>query len=113
MASIRELDGAWPCVFPAQCKGLGAKGKSMHSFTERLMGQSPAVSGPVTGPYSGYSLHGAGGIQVVLPEQGMVLGRATQLSPTAVWAEPGTAVEALSHERKLRVCLDVGGTAIG
>lgn len=85
----------------------------MHSFTERLMGQSPAVSGPVTGPYSGYSLHGAGGIQVVLPEQGMVLGRATQLSPTAVWAEPGTAVEALSHERKLRVCLDVGGTAIG
>ena len=85
----------------------------MHSFTERLMGQSPAVTGPVTGPYSGYSLHGAGGIQVVLPEQGMVLGRATQLSPTAVWAEPGTAVDALSHERKLSVCLDVGGTAIG
>jgi hypothetical protein len=85
----------------------------MHAFTDRLMGHSPAVSGPVTGPYSGYSLQGPGGIQVVLPEQGLVLGRATQLSPTAVWAEPGRAVDALSHARTLSVCLDVGGTAIG
>ncbi|OJT17466.1 hypothetical protein BO221_46015 [Archangium sp. Cb G35] len=87
----------------------------MHSLTEQLMGHSRARSGtgPVTGPYSGYSLHGPGGIQVVLPEQGVVLGRATQLSPTAVWAEPGDSVEALAHARTVRVCLDVGGTAIG
>ena len=85
----------------------------MHAFTERLMGHSPAVSGPVTGPYSGYSLHGPGGIQVVLPEQGVVLGRATQLSPTAVWADPGNTLGALSRERTLTVCLDAGGTAIG
>ncbi len=85
----------------------------MHAFTERLMGHSPAVSGPVTGPYSGYSLHGPSGIQVVLPEQGVVLGRATQLSPTAVWADPGNTLGALSRERTLTVCLDAGGTAIG
>ncbi|MFY0569482.1 hypothetical protein ACN28E_37440 [Archangium lansingense] len=85
----------------------------MQSLTERLMGHSRAVSGSVTGPYSGYSLHGPGGIQVVLPEQGLVLGRATQLSPTAVWAEAGNAVGALAHERTLSVCLDTGGTAIG
>ncbi|WP_257458634.1 hypothetical protein [Archangium lipolyticum] len=76
----------------------------MQGSTERLS---------VTGPYSGYSLHGPDGIQVVLPEQGLVLGRATLLSPTAVWALSGSVADALMHERTLRVCLDAGGTAIG
>ena len=69
--------------------------------------------GVVAGPYSGYSLHGPGGIQVVAPELGTVLGRATLLSPTAVWAAPGSAASALARERRLRVSLDAGGTSIG
>ena len=85
----------------------------MHSGTERQSGFPASGSRPVTGPYSGYSLHGPGGIQVALPEQGLVLGRATLLSPTAVWAMSGSAVEALSREQPLRVCLDAGRTSIG
>jgi hypothetical protein len=67
----------------------------------------------VTGPYAGYSLHGPDGIQVVLPEQGVVLGQATLLSPTAVWAVPGRVAGALARERTVRVCLEAGGTTIG
>ncbi|HYO52929.1 hypothetical protein [Archangium sp.] len=85
----------------------------MHESTQRLMGHVSPASGPVTGPYSGYSLHGPGGIQVVLPGQGAVLGRATLLSPTAVWAVSGSEAGALARERTLRVCLDAGGTVIG
>jgi hypothetical protein len=85
----------------------------MHANTERQSGFPVGAAGPVTGPYSGYSLHGPGGIQVALPEQGVVLGRATLLSPTAVWAQSGSAVGALSGEGALRVCLDAGGTTIG
>jgi hypothetical protein len=87
----------------------------MHAITERLTGLPAGAPGSVavTGPYSGYSLHGPGGIQVVLPEQGMVLGRATLLSPTTVWAWSGNAQGVLSRERTLRVCLDAGGTALG
>ncbi|PTL80463.1 PilZ domain-containing protein [Vitiosangium sp. GDMCC 1.1324] len=83
----------------------------MHAITQRLTGLSLGASG--ANPYSGYSLHDSSGIQVVLPEQGMVLGRATLLSPAAVWTQPGFAPAPLSHERMLRVCLDTGGTSLG
>jgi hypothetical protein len=63
--------------------------------------------------YSGYSLHGPEDIQVVLPEHGAVLGRATLLSPTTVWTQSGGAAGALAGERTPRVCLDAGGTTIG
>ncbi|MFL5355338.1 hypothetical protein [Archangium sp.] len=87
----------------------------MHAITERLTAFAPGAPGTVSvpGPYSGYSLHGPGGIQVVLPEQGTVLGRATLLSPTAVWAQSGRLPGSLPRERTLRVCLDSGGTTFG
>ena len=100
-------------MFPVACKGLGtSKGKSMHAITERLTAFAPGAPGAVSvsGPYSGYSLHGPGGIQVVLPEQGTVLGRATLLSPTAVWALPGRPAARCRREiGRCGVCLDAGG----
>jgi hypothetical protein len=77
------------------------------------MGFPVGVAGAVTGPYSGYSLHGPGGIQVVLPERDAVLGPATLLSPTGVWARPENAMGALSEGRTLRLCLEAGGRTIG
>ncbi len=85
----------------------------MQGNTEGLTGGPRGVLGTVTGPYSGYSLHGPGGIQVVLPEQGAVLGRVTLLSPTTVWTLAGSLADTLTHERTLRVCLDAGGTSVG
>jgi hypothetical protein len=85
----------------------------MSGITEGMTGFPGGATGVVAGPYSGYSLHGPGGIQVVAPELGTVLGRATLLSPTAVWAAPGSAASALARERRLRVSLDAGGTSIG
>ncbi|WNG35235.1 hypothetical protein F0U61_17380 [Archangium violaceum] len=86
----------------------------MHAITKRLMARplgAPASS--VTGPYSGYSLQGQSGIQVVLPEQGRVLGRATLLSPTEVWAQTELEPVLVSRERTLRIGLEVGGTTLG
>lgn len=85
----------------------------MLGETDRLTGFLAGAEASVTGPYSGYSLHGAGGIQVVLPEGAGVLGPATLLSPTAVWALSGSGVETLARERTLRVCLEAGDTRIG
>jgi hypothetical protein len=67
----------------------------------------------VTSPSSGYSLRSGGGIQVILPEQGRVLGPATLLSPTSVWAVSDEEVDPLSLEWPLQVCLDTGSSAIG
>ncbi|QRK04622.1 hypothetical protein JQX13_30770 [Archangium violaceum] len=86
----------------------------MHSITKKPMARplgAPASS--VTGPYSGYSLQGRSGIQVVLPELGRVLGRATLLSPTEVWAQTECEPDLLSRERTLRIGLEVGGTVLG
>jgi hypothetical protein len=84
----------------------------MQGITEPLTELS---AGSVTSPYSGYSLHDPSGIQLAVPEHGLVLGRATRLSPTSVWTLAGSdgAAELLARERTLRVCLDAGGTSIG
>ena len=67
----------------------------------------------VTSPSSGYSLRGGGGIQVLLPESGRVLGPATLLSPTSVWALSEHEVDPLALEGPQRVCLDTGRSVIG
>lgn len=68
---------------------------------------------PVTSPSSGYSLHGAQGLQVVLPDEGRVLGPVTLLSPTTVWARTEDSFGPLARERTLRVCLDSPAGRIG
>lgn len=68
----------------------------------------------LTSPCSGYSLHASEGLQLVLPEQGRVLGPVTLLSPTVVWTRADSEVRgALAHERRLRVCLDSTAGWIG
>ncbi len=70
-------------------------------------GFTPGESGPLTSPYSGYSLQASEGIRVVLADQERVLGPVTLLSPTAVWTlADGGAAGVLPRERTVRMCLD-------
>jgi len=85
----------------------------MDSISNRPARSSSGWEGGFASPFSGYSLQGAGAIQVTLPEWGGVLGPATLLSPAAVWARPVGQVGALSRERTLRVCLETEGGSIG
>ncbi|HSP77590.1 MAG TPA: hypothetical protein VLQ93_03625, partial [Myxococcaceae bacterium] len=68
---------------------------------------------PVTSLSSGYTLHGEEGLQLLLPERGEVLGRVTQLSPTAVWVRPGREAGRPRPERLEWLCLEAGGTRLG
>ncbi|MBM7118170.1 hypothetical protein [Archangium primigenium] len=85
----------------------------MDSSANKPARSSSEGSGWFTSPFSGYSLHGSEAIQVVLPEQGGLLGPATLLSPTVVWARSPEEPGALSRTRTLSVCLDTGGAVIG
>ncbi|ATB31864.1 hypothetical protein [Melittangium boletus] len=85
----------------------------MDSISNKPARSSAAWEGGFASPFSGYSLQGAGAIQVNLPEWGGVLGPATLLSPAAVWARPGRQGGSLARERTLRVCLETEAGDIG